>query len=434
MRIDLQCADDAVAQQRLSLARGGAVEQQRRHAAPEQQLGVASQRAQLDVARGHVDRAGPPIRHGDACVGRHAGNEVVEHLEAANRQIEQRTVVAGFDIGRQHAGDGCPLVEARFLHRRADEQRPIVPRNEIAAAAPGDAAKRRAGPRERQQLAAHGAHRHRRRDAVDGHVARPAAGGQHDGVAGQRSAIGVDEYVATTSRDATNAAAFDELRAVAPRRGGERARQVDRADEAVRFDQQAADGAVAELRFLAANGLRIQQERRHAAALEHASRRAKRLHLRVVDRDIERAGAVIGDANAALRRNALDERVEQREAADREIEERAALVRLDVRREDPGRGLRRAHPDGALVDDLDRGPAARQLVRDRAADDSGADHDDVGGAAHESQLSWGSLSSQQGERVIGPCAVAERRAHRIRSFNQFEESKPRSLSRPSLRP
>ena len=59
-----------------------------------------------------------------------------------------------------------------------------------------------------------------------------------------------------------------------------------------------------------------------------------------------------------------------------------SVARLDVRREHAGRRLRRAHADRAIVDDLDRRAAARQLVRDRAPDDAGADDDDVGRATH----------------------------------------------------
>ena len=72
-----------------------------------------------------------------------------------------------------------------------------------------------------------------------------------------------------------------------------------------------------------------------------------------------------------------DPAVVQIEAAYAEIEKRAALVRLHVRREHPGRRLRRAAADGTIVHHGARHAAHRQLARDRAADDAGADDDNV---------------------------------------------------------
>jgi hypothetical protein len=48
-----------------------------------------------------------------------------------------------------------------------------------------------------------------------------------------------------------------------------------------------------------------------------------------------------------------------------------------MRREDARRRLRRAHTHGPLVYDLDRGAASSQLMRNRAADHSRADDDNV---------------------------------------------------------
>ena len=76
------------------------------------------------------------------------------------------------------------------------------------------------------------------------------------------------------------------------------------------------------------------------------------------------------------------ESIELAEAAHREREKGAVGFSLDVGREHAGRRLRRAHAGRALVDDLDRRAAPRQLVRDRAADDAGADDDDVGRTDH----------------------------------------------------
>src|SRR5207237_7250086 len=98
---------------------------------------------------------------------------------------------------------------ARLLHGGADEQRPIVPWNEVTAAAPRHATKRRAVPGERQQLAADRPHRHARRDAVDSDVAGPAARRDDDGAARQRAAIGFDDGVAVASGDAADPARLD---------------------------------------------------------------------------------------------------------------------------------------------------------------------------------------------------------------------------------
>ena len=62
-----------------------------------------------------------------------------------------------------HAGDGRALVEPGFFDCRADQHGAIVPRHEVAAAAPGHASQRRAHPRELQQLPAHRTDRHPRR-------------------------------------------------------------------------------------------------------------------------------------------------------------------------------------------------------------------------------------------------------------------------------
>ena len=154
-----------------------------------------------------------------------------------------------------HASHRRPLVESGVLDRRPHQQRPVLPRHEIATAGPGDAAKRRAGPAQVEELAADGTDRQRRADAVDRDVTGPAAGAEHDGVAGQRSAIRLDDDVAVVAGDATHAAALDQLRTAAARGGGERPRQLRRRHEAVRLDQQAAERAVAELRLLGTHRL-----------------------------------------------------------------------------------------------------------------------------------------------------------------------------------
>ena len=242
----------------------------------------------------------------------------------------------------------------------------------------------------------------------------------------------------------------------------------------MRFDQQPADRAVAKLRLFGPHRLRVEHQRRHVAAREHVGGLLQRAQLGLVGRDIDRAGAAIRNRRAAVGGHALDEPIVEREAADGEVEQRAALARLDIGRQHAGRCLRRAHPDRPLVDDLDGGAAARQLVRHRAPDDAGADDDDVGGATHrisayneregvevtEGTVSHGETEkrSKNGEdpdgwwfvrsgpqrgpfvsvplllRVDPVASVHSVDRQRIRSFSQFEESNPRSLRRPSFSP
>src|SRR3954469_16451253 len=91
-----------------------------------------------------------------------------------------------------------------------------------------------------------------------------------------------------------------------------------------------------------------------------------------VERNLEASAAAILDLRARLAPDGVDPRVVEPQAADREIEQRAPLVRLDVRREDTGRRLRRAAGDVARLEYRHAPPAHRQLARDGTADDAGA--------------------------------------------------------------
>ena len=162
----------------------------------------------------------------------------------------------------------------------------------------------------------------------------------------------------------------------------ERARQFARRHEAVRLDHEAADRAVAELWLFGPHGRAIEKNRGHVATGEQVGLRPERPHFGVGGRDVEGASAVVGNRDAAIRRRAGDEVVEQIEAPDREAEERTLLTRLDVGRQHAGRRLRGAHADGAFVDELDRGSAPSELMRHRTSDDAGADDDDVGRTGH----------------------------------------------------
>jgi hypothetical protein len=120
------------------------------------------------------------------------------------------------------------------------------------------------------QLPADRTHGHARVDPRDLDRARPASRCNDHGAARQRSAIRLDDNLLVARGNPAHAALFDELRAVATRGLRERARQVRGGDEAVRLDQQAADDAVADERLLRARTGRVEEQRGHAAALEHS--------------------------------------------------------------------------------------------------------------------------------------------------------------------
>ena len=182
---------------------------------------------------------------------------------------------------------------------------------------------------------------------------------------------------------------LDELRAVAARGGRQRARQLARRDVAVGgISRPPSDVASARCGSsarapAASTSSAATPFRESAAALVR-----KRRNVSSSKRDVERARAVVRRSGTPLTgAHACDKCVEQVEAADGELEERAVLARFDVRREHAGRRLRRAHARRPIVDDLDRCAAARQLVRHRAADDARADDDDVARGSHERILS-----------------------------------------------
>ena len=171
------------------------------------------------------------------------------------------------------AGGRGPLVEAGLFDRRADEQRAVVPRHQIAALAPDHAAEGRAGPGEMQQLAAHRPYRQPRLDAFDVNLTRPAARREHDAVPCQRTAIGLDAKVGPPrARCGARARARSAARRAGARRR-ERAGQIAGRDVAVRRNQEAADdrfrrGAALRARAPAPSSSRAATPRR----CEHARR------------------------------------------------------------------------------------------------------------------------------------------------------------------
>ena len=101
------------------------------------------------------------------------------------------------------------------------------------------------------------------------------------------------------------------------------------------------------------------------------------LLLLIVQCEIDRAGPPVRNGCAAFGRHAPDELVVKIETADGRAEQRRAVAHLDVRREHAGRRLRRTHRDRTIVDDPHGGTATRELARDGATDDPGADDKNV---------------------------------------------------------
>src|SRR6185369_10723170 len=128
-----------------------------------------------------------------------------------------------------------------------------------------------------------------------------------------------------------------------------------------------------------------------------------------VERDFERAGSTVLDVDTRLAAHGVDPRVVELEAADREIEERPALVRLDVRRQHPRRRPRRAAADRPIVYHGARDAPHRELARDRGADDPGADdhhavdiiHANEDIAAHQAGLQMKATDKHRRTRMEG---------------------------------
>ena len=152
---------------------------------------------------------------------------------------------------------------------------------------------------------------------------------------------------------------------------GERAGELRRGDVAVRADQQRS-GIRTERGMAGTRRRGLEPLGRDAGGRLALQRR----RLPGIERDLERADPAVLDVNARLAPHVADPIVVQIEAAKTEVEERAAGMGFDVWREHPGRRLRGAAGDRAIVDDRAVDAAHRQAARDRAADDAGADDED----------------------------------------------------------
>ena len=105
-------------------------------------------------------RRSPAARHGDA------GRKPTRAPRKPAVEARGTSSHAASSRSRTPADSG-PLVEAGVLDRRADQQRTVVPRHEIATLGPGDAAQRRPGPGEVQQLTANRPNGHAPGHALD---------------------------------------------------------------------------------------------------------------------------------------------------------------------------------------------------------------------------------------------------------------------------
>ena len=230
-----------------------------------------------------------------------------------------------------------------------------------------------------QELTPNRIDRHTPDDRVDVNRPGPAACREHDGVAEPASPDRFRPSMwPSDSTDPRDTAVFDELRAVPARRRRRRARQLAGRHEPVRANQQPADDIGRQARFFQPHRPSVQDLGVDLLPAQHVGRRPQLAACSDSSvATVECPGPSVRDRHGALRGDAGDEVVVEVEATDREVEEGAVARGLDVRREHPGRRLRRAHADRALVDDLDRRAAPRQLVGDGAPDDAGADDDDV---------------------------------------------------------
>ena len=94
-----------------------------------------------------------------------------------------------------------------------------------------------------------------------------------------------------------------------------------------------------------------------------------------VEGDLERPDPAVLHVEPGVAREPPDPVVVEREAADAKVEQRSALVPLDIRRQHAGRRLRRAATRVAIVDYRAPDTPRRQFPRHRGADDPSANHD-----------------------------------------------------------
>ncbi len=99
---------------------------------------------------------------------------------------------------------------------------------------------------------------------------------------------------------------------------------------------------------------------------------AETFDVRVRERKLERAVALIEHVVAAVSTQPRHEIVVEVEAAPAESAQQVGAVAFDVRRQDAGRGARRALSRRARLDDMDPRAGFRELVGDGAADDARA--------------------------------------------------------------
>jgi hypothetical protein len=99
----------------------------------------------------------------------------------------------------------------------------------------------------------------------------------------------------------------------------------------------------------------------------------------VVEREVQRAGGPVGDVDAGLRAQLLDQPREDRTALEAQIEQRARSVGLGLGGENPRRRSRGARSGGVALDHHHAETGRGKIARQRGADDPGTDENDVRG-------------------------------------------------------
>ena len=385
--VPLRCLDDVI---HSAPKRDGRHSRQHRidpaveHRVRDQHSGQRRKQDAVPKMRGRVQE----IRQHDGCADhRQLVRRRRPQAHARAQKTDRRCVRHELARGLQkiaNASDRGPLVEVGFLHRRADEHGTVVPRHEITMIGPGGAAQRRACPGEVQQLTANRAERalagsrprHRRRSTSFRRRARP-----------RHTSSGRDRFrrrdpdpsrnTRSTRLFSTSCTPWRLAAAASPR---VRSPAATKPCDGI---EQAADDVVRKVRFLRPRTGAVDDVRRNTEARERVRGRTQfpRLPARPSRRSVfrcRRYGTAM-PPSATMRAMKSSYSLE---AANSEAEQRALGLRLDERRKQTGRRLRRAHPGSPIVDNFHRRAASSQLIGDGAADDAGADDDDVARGRH----------------------------------------------------
>src|SRR5262245_55181661 len=142
------------------------------------------------------------------------------------------------------------------------------------------------------------------------------------------------------------------------------------------LDQERAERLMEYARLEAAKIDRVQPFVRDARLHERGPARLETGTIGFVERDLERSRPRVLHPPSASFAHLTDERVKQGQTASRQIQKAGVVMRLDVRRENAGRGGRRASSRTAHVEYRHRGATSRKRVGDRDTDNATANDDD----------------------------------------------------------